>query len=87
MQSTNTTHKSEPAKMPAQAKEYAASTFSESTAWSYDKASDKQSKPKRSFRQKIKNAFKDIGTSPFEYDDDEAIQTAGWLTSLPPSKT
>lgn len=87
MQSTSTAYISKPTKMATETKEYASSTFSESTAYSYDKTStDKQSEPKRSFRQRVKNVLKDIGTSPFEYEDDESRQTAGWLTSLPPSK-
>lgn len=68
-----------------QTKQYATSTFSEASAYSYDKPAERESKPKRSLRQRVKSALKDIGTSPFEYND-EMKPTAGWLASLPPPK-
>lgn len=68
-----------------QTREYATSTFSEASADSYNKPTERQSKPKRSLRQRVKSAIKDIGTSPFEYDDD-IKPTAGWLSSMPPPK-
>lgn len=76
-----------PSKMSFRTKEYASSTFSESTTYSYDKSASTMSKPKRSFRERAKGVIKSIGTSPFEYEDDvKAKETAGWLSSLPPSK-
>lgn len=65
--------------------DYAASTFSEATAYSYDKAAPNTKR--RSLRQRVKSALKDIGKSPFEYDDDNKHkQAAAWVTSLPPSR-
>ncbi|CAN8098765.1 unnamed protein product [Discula destructiva] len=72
--------------MAPRTKQYAASALSESTTYSYDKPAEETPKSKRSFKQRVKSALKDVGTSPFEYEDDKHKQTAGWLTSLPPSK-
>lgn len=74
----------------AQENPYAASTSasysSDSSTYSYDKPTQKTSKPKRSIGQRVKAALKDIGTSPFPNEDDKHKQTAGWLTSMGPSK-
>lgn len=65
-----------------------ASTFSMSTAYSYDKEAPTASKPKerRSMRQRMKKAIKDIGTAPWEAEDDKIKQSAAWLARLPPSR-
>ncbi|KAI1505269.1 hypothetical protein F5X99DRAFT_368851 [Biscogniauxia marginata] len=48
----------------------AASTYSESTTFSYDKADTiAASKPKKSMRQRIKNAWGDRGGQPTAQDD------------------
>lgn len=86
MHTTSASPASSPIKMASKPADYAASTFSESTTYSYDKPTDKTSKPKRSFRQRVKAAIKDIGTSPFEEQDDKHKQSASWLASLPPSR-
>lgn len=70
--------------------QYAASTFSEATStYSYDKdaLNSKPIKEKRSLKQKVKSVLKDIGTNPFEYDDDSHKQPATWVAKLPPSRT
>lgn len=69
--------------MPSQT--YAPSTYSVSTTCSYDKTSQKSTKPKRSFKQRVKDAVKDIGSSPFEYDDREKASFA-WAAQMPPSR-
>ncbi|KAI1417023.1 hypothetical protein F5Y13DRAFT_153563 [Hypoxylon sp. FL1857] len=47
-----------------------ASTYSESTTYSYDKEkSQNDTKQKRSVRQRIKEAFKDMGSPPSSYHD------------------
>lgn len=73
-------------RMAPKAAGYAASSLSESTTYSYDKPTQETSKPRRSFRQRVKTVLKELGTSPFEGEDDKHKQSAGWLTSLPPSK-
>lgn len=71
----------------ANKKEYAPSTFSESTVYSYDKMSTQPPlKPKRSLGQRIKKALKDVGTSPFQYDSDEENPTSGGPVSKPPMR-
>lgn len=71
--------------MASNAKEYAASTFSESTVYSYKKPAEKTFIPNRSFKQRVKSVFKDIGTSPFEYEDDK-LKTAAVVINMPPSR-
>jgi len=74
--------------MAFQGKQYAASTFSQSTTYSHEKPDERTSnKPKESFRHRIKAALKNVGTSPFEYEDEiKQKEAAGWLSSMPPSK-
>ncbi|KAI0388089.1 hypothetical protein F5Y04DRAFT_241638 [Hypomontagnella monticulosa] len=51
-------------------KSSSASTYSESTTYSYDKEkSHNDTKQKRSMRQRVKDAFKDIGSPPRSYDE------------------
>lgn len=83
---TSTSAASSTYKMAPKPADDAASTFSESTTYSYDKPAEKTSKPKRSFRQKMKAAIKELGTSPFEEEEDKHKQSAGWLASMPPSR-
>lgn len=74
-------------KMSSKSTDYAASTFSESTTYSHDKpAAMTTSQPKRSFRERVKSSLKDIGKSPFEDGGEKHKQSAGWLSSLPPSR-
>lgn len=85
--STSPSYPSTQSKMASKSTDYAASTFSESTTYSHEKpAAVMASKPKRSFRQKVKSVIKDIGTSPFEDGGEKHKQSAGWLSSMPPSK-
>lgn len=74
-------------KMPSQTRNYAASTLSGSTTYSYDKVPKENHTTKRSLRQRVKDAVKDIGTSPFEYDDEKERQAFTWVVTLPPSRT
>lgn len=71
--------------MPSQTKSYAPSTYSVSTTCSYEKTSLQPTKTKRSFKQRVKDAVKDIGSSPFEYDDREKHSFA-WAAQMPPSR-
>ncbi|ROW10888.1 hypothetical protein VPNG_05332 [Cytospora leucostoma] len=73
--------------MPSQTRDYAVSTVSGSTTYSYDKMPKGNHAAKRSLRQKVKDAVKDIGTSPFEYDDEKERQAFTWVATLPPSRT
>ncbi|KAI1073666.1 hypothetical protein F5B20DRAFT_587075 [Whalleya microplaca] len=66
-----------------------ASTYSGSTAYSYNKE-EGQSKPKRSMRQKIKEVWKDMGNPPTaRYDSEhgtsskDAKGTSGPMNSSP----
>lgn len=91
MQPTNTLHTFAPVNMPNNPHTYAASTFSEATTtYSYDKTPVEQSKTtttgKRSLKQRVKSVFKDMGTNPFEYDQDQD-KPANWVSKLPPSRT
>lgn len=94
MQPTNTGHAFAPVNMPShQSVPYAASTYSEATttttAYSYDKApTDKPfKKTKRSLKQRAKSFFKDIGTNPFEYEDENKHkQAAAFVATMPPSR-
>ncbi|KAG8165114.1 hypothetical protein KVR01_005389 [Diaporthe batatas] len=72
-------------KMPSQTRDYASSTYSVSTTCSYEKPSQKSAKTKRSLKQRMKDAVKDIGTSPFEHDEREK-QSFAWAASMPPSR-
>lgn len=71
--------------MPSQTKTYAPSTYSVSTTCSYEKTPQQPTKAKRSFKQRVKDAVKDIGSSPFEYDDREKASFA-WAAQMPPSR-
>jgi hypothetical protein len=73
------------ATMPSQTRDYAPSTYSVSTTCSFEKPAQQPTKTKRSFRQKMKDAVKDIGTSPFEYDEREK-QSFAWAAQMPPSR-
>ncbi|KAI0889301.1 uncharacterized protein GGS22DRAFT_184879 [Annulohypoxylon maeteangense] len=72
-----------------------ASTFSGSTAYSYDKDQPQtDSKQKRSVRQRIKEAFKDMGSPPTAYEDrvngrktEEPAPEHGPMSSTPQSRT
>lgn len=72
-----------------------ASTFSGSTAYSYDKGLDKtDTKQKRSVKQRIKEAFKDLGSPPTAYHDrvngrktEEPAPEYGPMSSTPQSRT
>ena len=72
--------------MTLQARDYASSTFSDTTMYSTDKTPEQPRKTKRSFRQRVKDAVKDIGTSPFEYDDEAEKRGFAWVASVPPSR-
>ncbi|KUI66123.1 hypothetical protein VM1G_01611 [Cytospora mali] len=72
--------------MPNQTRDYAPSTYSEATAYSYDKTPEEPRKTKRSFKQRVKGIVKDIGTSPFEYDDDKEKRSFAWVATMPPSR-
>ncbi|KAI2620627.1 hypothetical protein GGS26DRAFT_303081 [Hypomontagnella submonticulosa] len=57
-------------KAHSQPQSSSASTYSESTTYSYDKEkSHSDTKQKRSMRQRVKDAFKDMGSPPRSYDD------------------
>lgn len=71
--------------MPSQTSNYASSTYSVSTTCSYEKPSQQPAKTKRSFRQRMKDAVKDIGSSPFENDEREK-QSFAWAAQMPPSR-
>jgi hypothetical protein len=71
--------------MPSQTRNYAPSTYSVSTTCSYAKPAQKPIKTKTSFRQRIKDAVKDIGSSPFEHDEREKRSFA-WAAQMPPSR-
>lgn len=71
--------------MPSQTTGYAPSTYSVSTTCSYEKTPQQPKKTKRSFKQRVKDAVKDIGSSPFEYDDREKASFA-WAAQMPPSR-
>lgn len=71
--------------MPSQTRNYAPSTYSVSTTCSYEKTPQQPTKAKRSFKQRVKDAVKDIGSSPFEYDDREK-QSFAWAAQMPPSR-
>ncbi|KAI2464580.1 hypothetical protein F4781DRAFT_412618 [Annulohypoxylon bovei var. microspora] len=72
-----------------------ASTFSGSTAYSYDKEqSQGDPKQKRSVRQRIKEAFKDMGSPPTAHQDRVSGQKTekqsdeyGPMSSTPQSRT
>ncbi|KAI1460377.1 hypothetical protein F4805DRAFT_391500 [Annulohypoxylon moriforme] len=72
-----------------------ASTFSGDTAHSYDKGqAEVDSKQKRSVRQRIKEAFKDMGSPPTAYQDrvngrktEEPAPEHGPMSSTPQSRT
>lgn len=66
---------------------YAASTFSQDTTFSYEKQPATQTKTKRSLKEKAKSLVKELGTSPFQYDDETEKATNGWVATLPPSRT
>lgn len=85
--STKTTAPSHPTQitMPSQTRDYAPSTYSVSTTCSYEKPSQQPKKTKRSFKQRVKDVVKDIGTSPFEYDEREK-QSFAWSAQMPPSR-
>lgn len=82
---TTTLNQSLQVKMPSQTSNYAPSTYSVSTTCSYEKSPQQPTKTKRSFRQRVKDAVKDIGTSPFEYDEREK-QSFAWAAQMPPSR-
>lgn len=84
-QTTTTPNQPTHITMPSQARDYAPSTYSVSTTCSYDKPSQQPAKTKRSFKQRVKDAVKDIGSSPFEYDDREK-QSFAWAAQMPPSR-
>ncbi|KAI0013004.1 hypothetical protein F4779DRAFT_614165 [Xylariaceae sp. FL0662B] len=68
LQRSNTT---QPEVMPS-----SASTYSESTTYSYDKEKQGQSQPKRSMRQRMKDVVKDMGKPPTaRYDSEHGIKT------------
>lgn len=71
--------------MPSQTRDYAPSTYSVSTTCSYEKTPQQPTKTKRSFKQRVKDVVKDIGSSPFEYDDREK-QSFAWSAQMPPSR-
>ncbi|POS77089.1 hypothetical protein DHEL01_v204526 [Diaporthe helianthi] len=71
--------------MPSQTRDYASSTYTVSTACSYEKSSQQPAKTKRSLKQRVKDAVKEIGTSPFENDQREE-QSFAWAASMPPSR-
>ncbi|KAJ0121298.1 hypothetical protein J7T55_008461 [Diaporthe amygdali] len=71
--------------MPYQTRDYTQSAYSVSTTCSYEKTPQKSTKTKRSFKQRVKDAVKDIGSSPFEYDQREK-QSFAWAASMPPSR-
>lgn len=73
--------------MSLQASDYAASTYSESTMYSKDNTTQQPRQTKRSFRQRVKDVVKDIGTSPCVYDDEEEKRGFAWVASVPPSRT
>ncbi|KAI1206508.1 uncharacterized protein F4807DRAFT_439385 [Annulohypoxylon truncatum] len=73
-----------------------ASTFSGSTAYSYDKEQGQNdtTTQKRSVRQRIKEAFKDMGSPPSAYHDrvngqktEEPAPEYGPMSSTPQSRT
>ncbi|KAI1086370.1 hypothetical protein F5B19DRAFT_162816 [Rostrohypoxylon terebratum] len=72
-----------------------ASTFSGSTAYSFDKGLNKaDSKQKRSVKQRIKEAFKDLGSPPAAHHDrvngrktEEPAPEYGPMSSTPQSRT
>lgn len=74
--------------MSHQTKDYATSTYSESSAYSYSKPSEepRNMKTKRSLKQRVKDAIKDIGTSPFQYDDEKEARSFAWIATMPPSR-
>ncbi|ROV99969.1 hypothetical protein VMCG_06276 [Cytospora schulzeri] len=72
--------------MPSQTRDYATSTYSESSGYSYEKTSEEPRKTKRSLKQRVKDAVKDIGTSPFQYDDEEEKRSYTWVATMPPSR-
>lgn len=74
--------------MSSQSNNYATSTYSETSTISYDKPStpEEPRKTKRSFRQRVKDVVKDIGTSPFQYDDETEKRSFAWVATLPPSR-
>lgn len=85
--SSRTTTQKQPIQttMPSQTRDYAPSTYSVSTTCSYEKTPQQPTKTKRSFKQRVKDAVKDIGSSPFEYDDREK-QSFAWAAQMPPSR-
>ncbi|KAI0152130.1 hypothetical protein F4776DRAFT_600202 [Hypoxylon sp. NC0597] len=72
-----------------------ASTYSESTTYSYDKDKNQSNhKQKRSMRQRIKEAFKDMGSPPTSHHDrvngqktQEQAAEHGPMSSTPQSRT
>ncbi|KAI1098886.1 hypothetical protein F4804DRAFT_323532 [Jackrogersella minutella] len=75
-------------------KSSSASTFSGSTAYSYDKDQSQAGTPKRSVRQRIKEAFQDMGSPPTSYHDrvsgsktKEQSPDHGPMSSTPQSRT
>lgn len=82
---TTTLNQPDQVKMPSQSRDYASSTYSVSTTCSYEKPSQKPAKTKRSLKQRMKDAVKEIGSSPFENDEREK-QSFAWAASMPPSR-
>lgn len=82
---TTTLNQANQVKMPSQTRDYASSTYSVSTTCSYEKPSQQPAKTKRSLKQRMKDAVKEIGTSPFENDEREK-QSFAWSASMPPSR-
>lgn len=73
--------------MSSQSVDYATSTYSESSVTSYDKTPvEPTRKTRRSFRQMVKDVVKDIGTSPFQYEDEVEKRSFAWVPTLPPSR-
>ncbi|KAL1870489.1 hypothetical protein Daus18300_005177 [Diaporthe australafricana] len=82
---TTSLNQNNPSTMPYQTRDYTQSAYSVSTTCSYEKSPQQPTKTKRSFGQRIKAAVKDIGSSPFEYDQREK-ESFAWAAQMPPSR-
>ena len=73
--------------MPSQNKQSdAASMYSEYTVDSFDKPVEYPTKSKSSFRQKVKNSFKDLGLPPtYAYDKAHGIKEIDYTSITYPS--